>query len=206
MVAVSNRRKLTPRKTTNSTTTIHTIKVTLRGSSPPIWRRLEVPSRATLVQVHDVIQRAFGWENEHLWAFDTPDGRYGPPGPTTDWKSASSRRLGAVASRPGAPLRYTYDFGDDWEHDLEVEAIGEAESGVAYPRCLAGRGAGPPEDSGGIWGYQELVEIVNDSQHPDHRERMEWLDIDTPDEFDPRAFDLAQVNAALGSFAAVVRR
>lgn len=178
-MAMSNRRKVTPRKTTNSTTTVHTVKVTLRGSSPPIWRRLELPSRATLLQVHDVIQRAFGWEDAHLWAFDTPDGQYGPAGQTLDRKSAASRRLGTVASRPGACLQYTYDFGDDWEHDIEVEAIVEAERGVAYPRCLAGRCAGPPEDSGGIWAYQELVEIVKDPQHQDYPDRIEWLGIET---------------------------
>ena len=189
---------------TGHANSVHTVKVTLRDSSPPIWRRLEVPSRGTLAQLHQVIQRAFGWQDYHLWDFETPQGRYGVADRDLDIGSAAAQRLDQVAPRVGARLRYTYDFGDNWEHDLLVESIAPAEPGTAYPRCLTGRRAGPPEDCGGIGGYQELIAILGDPQHEDHDERLEWLGFDTATEFDPAAFGLAGTNAALSDLATVL--
>ena len=109
--------------------------------------------------------------------------------------------LKAVAPRAGARLRYLYDFGDDWEHDLVVDAVGRADPDVSYPRCTGGRRAGPPEDCGGIWGYADLLEILADPQHEEHEERLEWLGLESAEEFDPAAFDLAEINEDLGAAA-----
>jgi Plasmid pRiA4b ORF-3-like protein len=101
-------------------------------------------------------------------------------------------RLRDLASRPGARLRYTYDFGDSWEHDLLVEDILPPD-GVPHAVCLTGRRAGPPEDCGGIWGYAELCDILADPSHPDHAERVDWLG----HLHDPAAFDKDATNTAL---------
>ncbi|MGQ0837581.1 plasmid pRiA4b ORF-3 family protein [Actinokineospora sp.] len=186
---------------TASAARVHTIKVTLRGVRPPIWRRLEVASNSTLEQVHHIIQRAFGWESYHMWVFDTPQGEFGVEDQELGHRSAASKSLRSSAPRVGSHLRYTYDFGDDWEHDILVEHVGAAASDTAYPRCLTGRRACPPEDCGGVWGYQILVEILADPDHEEHDERLEWLSLASADDFDPAAFDAAEVNAELSDLA-----
>ena len=183
---------------------IHRIKVTLHGSKPPIWRRFEVPSSITLKRLHDVIQRGFGWQDYHLFVFDTPAGRYGVPDPDLDFRSAAYKKLSAVADWPGDRIRYEYDFGDRWEHDIVVEAVMPAEPGAEYPRCTAGRRACPPEDSGGLWGYYELLSTLANWRDPRHRTMLEWLGIESAAEFDPDHFNAAEVNAEFSHISKVL--
>ena len=138
-------RRTKPSAHTAPARTVHTIKVTLAGSRPPIWRRLQVPSTITLRALHDVLQAAFGWEDYHMWVFETPLGRYGVADRELQISNAAAKRLDQVAPRKGDRLSYTYDFGDNWEHTILVEAITSPEPGVAYPRCLTGRRACPPK-------------------------------------------------------------
>ncbi len=186
--------------------TVHRVKITLRGSKPPIWRRLEVPSGTSLARLHEVIQEAFGWYGHHLWVFETPAGDYGITDPELGHRSAATKRLEGVAPQAGDRIRYTYDFGDDWEHDIAVEDVLDAEPGVAYPKCITGRRAGPPEDCGGIWGYTELLEVLADPDHEEHEHKLEWLSLESADEFDPAEFNLDQVNDALSGLAKVIVR
>ncbi len=204
MTVMANARRLKPGAPTASARTVHTIKVTLAGSRPPIWRRLQVPSTTTLRALHDVIQAAFGWDDYHMWVFETPFGRYGLPDAELEISNAAVKRLDQIAPREGDRLSYTYDFGDDWEHAILTEAITDAERGIAYPRCLTGRRACPPEDCGGIWGYEELVEILTDPKHEEHQERLEWLGLDSADQFDATAANLDQADTALASLAAIL--
>jgi hypothetical protein len=184
--------------------TVHTIKVTLAGSRPPIWRRLQVPSAITLRALHDVVQAAFGWEGYHMWVFETPLGRWGVADRELQITSAAAKRLDQVAPHEADRLGYTYDFGDDWEHTILVEAVTDPEPGIAYPRCLTGRRACPPEDCGGVWGYDSLIEILADPEHEEHQDRLEWLGLDSAGRFDPAAFDLVQINGALSGLATVL--
>jgi hypothetical protein len=173
---------------------VYQVKVTLHGAKPPIWRRLRLPAATTLAQLHQVIQVAFGWEDAHLHAFEVGGRRYSRPDFEL-WDEAADEgkvRLQDLAARPGARLRYTYDFGDSWEHDVLVEDILPAD-GVPHAVCLAGRRAGPPEDCGGVWGYAELCDILADPDHPDHGERVEWLG----HPYDPAAFHKDAVNKSL---------
>jgi hypothetical protein len=186
--------------------TVHRIKITLSGTKPPIWRRLEVPSGITLQKLHHGIQQAFGWAGYHMWVFTAPTGEYGISDPELGHRSAATKKLADVAPRVGDRIRYTYDFGDDWEHDIVVEDVLTAEPGVAYPRCVTGRRACPPEDCGGTWGYDELLEILADPGHPEHAERLEWLGLGSADEFDPAEFSLDEVNEALAGLAKVLVR
>ena len=183
---------------------IHRLKVTLRGSKPPIWRRFEVPSDISLARLHAVIQLGFGWEDCHLWAFETQAGRYGSSDPDLNIRSASGKKLSAVADWPGDRLRYEYDFGDGWDHDIVVEAVQPAELGVAYPRCTAGRRACPPEDCGGIWGYSELLNTLANPRHEDHGQMLWWLGISSPADFDPARFDLDQANGYLAGISKIL--
>ncbi|MFE4396892.1 MULTISPECIES: plasmid pRiA4b ORF-3 family protein [Streptomycetaceae] len=185
-------------------TSVHTIKVTLSGSKPPIWRRLQVPSGTDLRRLHDLVQASFGWEDYHMWAFETGRERYGVTDRDLGIRNATAMRLDQIAPGVGTRFRYIYDFGDNWEHDILVEAVGDAEPGVSYPHCLTGRQAGPPEDCGGIWGYEYLVEVLTDPGHEEHEERLEWLGLDSADQFDPAAFDPAEINTALADYTAVL--
>lgn len=169
------------------------LKVTLHGSKPPIWRRLVVPESLTLSELHDAIQVAMNWENYHLYAFSAKGETYSLP--NADWPSddldASSVTLRDLRlRRPGTKFTYNYDFGDDWLHDIVVEAVAPLDLEAKYPRCLGGRRAAPPEDCGGIYGYARMLAIADDPEHPEHAEIADWL----PDAFDPATFDLEDVN------------
>jgi hypothetical protein len=197
MAVMANTRRTTPGARTAPASTVHTIKVTLAGSRPPVWRRVEVPSAIALHSLHQVIQAVFGWEGYHMWVFETPSGRYGVADGELRIGNAAAERLDRIAPRPEDRFGYTYDFGDEWEHDVLVEAVSDPEPDITYPRCLTGRRACPPEDCGGIWGYDDLLEILGDPAHEEHQDRLDWLGLDSADRFDPAAFDLAQANAAL---------
>lgn len=158
-----------------------------------------MPSGLTLHRLHHLIQDAFGWQDYHLWVFETDRGNYGVADQELGHRSAASTKFTDVAGRVGDRIRYTYDFGDGWDHEILVEDVLAAEPGVKYPRVVAGRRAGPPEDCGGIWGYQDLCEILANPEHEEHRSRLEWLGLGSTDDFDPAAFDLDAVNKALSS-------
>jgi len=178
------------------------VKVTLRGCKPPIWRRLEVPSEITLQRLHRAIQETFRWPGCHLWVFSTPDGDYGMADRELGHRSAASKPLQDVAPRSGDRIRYTYHLGDDWQHEILVEDVQNPQPGVPYPRCIAGRRACPPEDCGGARGYQEPLEILTDPDHDEHADRLKWLGL-AADEFDPNGLDLDEVNQALSGKAPV---
>jgi len=134
-------------------TTVHRVKVSLHGSKPPVWRRLEIPSAMRLDLVHEVMQIVFYWHGIHLHAFETVCGEFGAPDdddPWSDRKDEATAALAQVAAAEKAKVVYAYDFGDDWRHDIVVEKIAPAEPGVAYPRCTGGRREAAPEGCGGI--------------------------------------------------------
>src|SRR5271154_4314628 len=135
------RQKL-PKLPKSALSTIHQVKVTLYGSKPPIWRRLELPSAMTLDRVHETLLIAFDWAGYHLHAFETACGQFGSPDQDDEWSDRADEATAAlaqVAPAVAAKIVYVYDFGDDWRHDIVVEKILPAEPGVAYPRCIAGR-------------------------------------------------------------------
>ncbi|GAB3257162.1 plasmid pRiA4b ORF-3 family protein [Kineosporia babensis] len=176
---------------------VYQIKVGLRDAKPPIWRRLLVPADVTLADLHKVIQSSFNWDDSHLHAFETPYGDFGHADPELGHQADSSITLEQVAPSVKDKIVYTYDFGDDWEHQILVEKISPADPMVEYPVCTGGRRAAPPEDCGGIWGYQETIEALADPSHPEHAVQLEWMGLADPDDFDPAAFDLGEINERL---------
>lgn len=174
------------------------LKVSLRGTRPPIWRRVEVPADISLARLHDVIRLAFGWYGGHLHVFSTPHGEFGDTDAEFDLghRPEAPVTLEQVAPAARSKITYTYDFGDDWTHDVVVEKVLDRDE-PTRPRCTGGRRAAPPEDSGGIWGYAELIEALHDPGHPEHVERLEWLGLDDPADFDPERFEPAAVSKAL---------
>jgi yecA family protein len=177
---------------------IYRIKVTLRNVRPLVWRRIEVPADITLDRLHRVLQSVMGWADYHLHSFQVGQVTYGEPDPEPDFPDDTVDELGVRLDRiagAGDSLVYEYDFGDDWEHRLEIEQVCAADREAVYPRCLAGKRACPPEDCGGTGGYAGLLAILADPQHQEYAETREWAGED----FDPEAFDLDAINAALGA-------
>jgi hypothetical protein len=188
-----------PTKKIESSQEIYQIKITLLGTSPPIWRRLLVPAELTLGQLHDVLQAAMGWENCHLHEFRIGRQRFGVPDPDDRLMGAPACiherkvHLSDVLHEPGAKAEYTYDFGDSWEHAVMVEKILPPEAGLIYPLCTDGKLHGPPEDCGGIGGFYNFLEAIRDPDHDEHEEMLEWIG----GRFDPESFSLAAVNQRL---------
>ena len=185
------------RKKADRPAPVYQIKIGLRGTRPPIWRRLEVPGDISLAGLHHVIQVAFGWDDSHLHVFTTPYGDFGVANAELGRLADARVTLEQVAPDARSKISYTYDFGDDWEHDIVVEQILDLSATVSYPRCTGGRRAAPPDDCGGVWGYAELVEILGDPAHEEHDERLEWLGLDNAADFDPGRFDAGAVTATL---------
>ena len=177
---------------------IYQLKVTLKESKPPIWRRFQVPGDVTLHRLHLILQDVMGWMNSHLYRFEIGGVEYGEPDPDyagfgIDMRNANRTKLNQVVPNEKMRFIYEYDFGDSWEHRILVEKILPAEPGAKYPVCLAGKRACPPEDCGGIWGYEDLLEIISDPLHEEYDEMMEWLG----GSFDPEEFEIDLVNCIL---------
>jgi hypothetical protein len=170
----------------------------LESSRPPVWRRLLVPADIRLDRLHGVIQAAMGWEDCHMHAFSdgSREWRSDPDLGRGDERKATLDRL---LKGEGERIAYTYDFGDDWEHEITLEGVLTAEPGMRYPVCVAGEGACPPEDCGGVWGYQDLRDALADPAHERHEEMLEWLGLQTAAKFDAARFDVEDVNRALGA-------
>jgi hypothetical protein len=192
----------TPRRGARKPTSeapIYQVKVTLRDSRPPIWRRLEVPADITLHQLHRVLQAAFEWDDMHLHLFETPVGRFGQADPELGLRADKRVTLAEVAPGVKSRIVYEYDFGDSWEHEIVVEKVLDREPTVGYPRCTGGRRAAPPEDCGGVWGYANLIDALADPTHVDHEDLVEWMGLDSGDEFDPEHFDAELINLHLAA-------
>ncbi len=177
------------------------IKVKLLGvTKPPVWRRVQRRADTRLDQLHEILQAALGWENYHLHAFSFVDEEFGPRDPELGLDFSEERRvtLGELTDL-GARFRYTYDYGDHWEHEILVEDLldPDPDPETRYPILVAGKGACPPEDCGGTWGYADLKEILADPGHDEHQERLEWLGLENASEFDPNAVTLEQLEEEL---------
>ena len=177
----------------NQPVSVYQLKVTLKKSKPPIWRRVQVESNINLCRLHQIVLVAMGWTDSHLHQFNIYGELYGTPDPDFEVTNEKTIKLDQVVSEAGEKFVYEYDFGDSWEHVILVEKILQLETGVNYPICLGGKRACPPEDCGGIWGYGDLLEAIQDPTHPEHKDMLEWLG----GSFDPEEFDVDIVNQKL---------
>ena len=165
---------------------------------PQIWRRVIVHRSLLLADLHQIIQISVGWSNSHLYSFSIENKEYGTSenefGPTymEDILEDKEFRLQDLIPRKEKySFSYTYDFGDYWQHKIVVEKFLAAdEVSSTYPACTKAKRACPPEDCGGPWGYQHLIEALNDKNHPAHKEMKEWLDRD----LSPEHVDLDEIN------------
>ncbi|HWG46215.1 MAG TPA: plasmid pRiA4b ORF-3 family protein [Gemmataceae bacterium] len=173
---------------------VYQLKITLRGIRPPVWRRVQVKD-CTLFELQNIIHTCMGWFGGHMHAFEIGGEEYGEPDPNgmLEMRDETEVKLSQVVTSGIKKFIYTYDFGDDWRHVIEVEKTLPAEPGVRYPRCITGKRACPPEDCGGSWGYGNFLKTIQDPKHPEHEEMMEWIGRT----FDPEQFDIETVNKKL---------
>ena len=176
--------------------------VVLPNTDPLVWRRIQVPENYSFWDLHVAIQDAMGWKDNHLHEFIVVDSKTGrttrigiPDDEMPDerpclagWKITIARFF----TYGTEPVRYRYDFGDDWEHVLEFEELVSADGGP-YPRCIAGAGACPPEDVGGTRGYKEFLQVIHDIRHPEHEGMRKWASEWAGGSFDPHEFAPASV-------------
>ena len=179
---------------------IYQIKVTLNGVKPPIWRRILVPNNLDLGSFHVVLQIVLGWTNSHLHQFECDGKVYGMQDDELDFgfetHDEDQVKLSQLLKKEKQTLIYEYDFGDGWTHKILLEKILPFTKETELPVCIKGKRACPPEDCGGIWGYHELLEVIEDTNHPEHEEMLEWLG----EGFDPEAFDIQEINELLAEY------
>ncbi len=184
--------------------TIFQIKITLKETKPPIWRRIQVKSNTRMDDFHLILQEVMGWHNGHLHQFivgKRPFQQFigmqdeDAFGETFDVTDETRVKLSDIVTAEKFKFTYEYDFGDGWEHELLVEKILLVDPKVRYPLCLSGKLHCPPEDVGGVWGYYDFLNAIKDETHLEHEDQLEWVGGD----FDPAHFDVDEVNQRLST-------
>ena len=182
---------------------IYQLKLSMKGIVPQIWRRIQVPENYTFLDLHNAIQAAMNWDDYHLHEFEMKNPKTGAlvkiGAEDEGYEYFSDMllllpeekvKLSKLFTLENKDALYTYDFGDDWKVKVRLEKILPRKEGVEYPVCTAGKRAAVPEDIGGIWGYEDMLEILKDPEHEDYEDNVEWLGED----FDPEYFDPKDVS------------
>lgn len=178
---------------------VYQFKITLKNIKPSVWRRIQVPENYSFWDLHVAIQDSFGWSDYHLHEFTTVDNNYnrvkriGLPDEEMmsfdvllDWEEKISNWFSLDKNKA---MNYIYDFGDNWEHRVELEKIIQKEDKNKYPACVKGKRACPPEDCGGVCGYEDKLKIMKDPEYSEHDEIVEWMG----EFFDPEEFDCKEI-------------
>lgn len=179
---------------------VYQFYIVLLGIKPRIWRRIQVPATYSFWDLHVAITDSMGWLDYHLHEFEMvnprterkvligmPDDEYPDEREVFPDDKEKIARYFTLENRHA---QYAYDFGDGWQHRIELEKIIPRHENIEYPRCLAGRRACPPEDCGGIGGYANLLEALADPDHEEHEQLLTWVG----EEYDSEAFDPTEVN------------
>ncbi len=175
--------------------TVYQLKIVLMGSSPSIWRRIEVFADTLLPDLHKIIQSTMGWYNTHLHQFIHNKEFYMARDHSMEIpaKDYNKVKCSDLLKNVGDKILYEYDFGDGWLREIKLEKI--STMGERHcPFCTDGENACPAEDCGGIPGYAHLTEVLTDPNHEDHERMKDWLGVDN---FDPKSFDVDFVNKRL---------
>jgi hypothetical protein len=189
--------------TENGDQTIYQLKIALEDIEPLIWRRVLVASDTSLPDLHKIIQSSMGWTNSHLHQFIKDRQFYSIPF-DDGWgedRIIDSRnfQINDLLQEEKQTITYEYDFGDSWRHSITLEKIPPVDTDKHYPICINGKRNCPPEDCGGPWGYQQMLEILDDPGHSEHELWSGWINEWYEDGFDPEFFDKGEVNKLLQS-------
>ena len=184
-------------------TVIYQLKIGIKGSQPPIWRRIQVANNTTFSELHDMIQIAFGREGEHEYEFTINKTRvydFGAEfgmGDDPGERDSTDTMLDDYVSLVNKRFTYLYDFEDRWEHAILLEKIISDEENIKHPVCIGGERACPPEDCGGILAYQSMLGALSDKNHPQHKSIKKQLGKN----WDAGFFNSKHVNDSLQQYA-----
>ncbi|MCD4735574.1 MAG: plasmid pRiA4b ORF-3 family protein [Bacteroidales bacterium] len=169
---------------------IYQIQIALKGTKPKIWRRILVDSGVLLVDFHRIIQTTMGWTDSHLHMFSDGIDEYSPKEFEVEYaKDSRTERLDKIMKAEKSKIKYEYDFGDGWEHNIILEKILSPDNQLQIPGCIAGKRNCPPEDCGGVWGYSDMLNILKEPENEEYESYIEWLG----GEFDPEYFDKNEI-------------
>ncbi len=179
---------------------VYELDVTLLDTEPPVWRRVLVQGDLSLGRLHAVIQVAMGWQGVHLHMFQVGNGNYSDPRFELEDAGGSAveneflTRVDEAFRMGKGRIAYEYDFGDCWEHEVRLrKAYPPSEAPQLGPVCIDGARACPPEDVGGIAGFERFLMVMADPDHPEYEETAEWCG----GTFDAEALDLGPINRRL---------
>jgi len=186
-------------------TDIIQLKVSLIDSEPLIWREIHVSKETTFFELHHIIQIIMGWKNYHMFEFNLEGYRVGEV--FEDERTEGYGNDQIIESRTVAikdlitqqkeTFKYVYDYGDDWEHKIQVENFLEEDTTLKFPICIDGRMNCPPDDSGGLHNFYESMEILKDKKHPEYKEISKWFG----KSYDMKKFDKEKINRQLKNLA-----
>lgn len=177
------------------------VRITLDDIEPAIWRRVDLPISNSLKTLHLAIQAAMRFENYHLFRFDVGEASYGIP-LDDDWMApptpdAGNIRTAKPVERGITAFTYTYDFGDDWRHSIEIEGVFPADPATDYPRFVDGERRAPPEDVGGLPGFEAFLDAMASSRHPSRKSMLEWYGR----HFDPADISTDEISSRMAKLA-----
>lgn len=173
------------------------LKVTLVAVEPQVWRRIHIEAASSLLDLHVALQAAMGWRELHLHQFEIGKERYGNPDLMDDPSVIDERTAPLFqAFEAGASLLYEYDFGDSWEHRVELEELVPRQPRLRYPRGIDGARACPPEDCGGSHAYMDFLSAIANPSDERHQELLDWAG----GRFNPGAFNLKDVSGRISNY------
>ena len=187
------------------------IKVSIRDTHPPVWRRLQISEGITFHELNAIIQLAFDWCGYHLYNFEVGATLHDRgifielPNLDDGWGSYETRNSKKEKVdkyfKEYKRMKYTYDFGDNWIHDIIIEKIVETDIKLARPICIKAKMADLPEDCGGPWGYEELLDILSDKKHERYKEMKDWINDGFTNWYDDRKYvNLEEINMRLEGY------
>ena len=176
---------------------IYQVDISLLNIEPVIWRLIEVPSNITLADFHTLIQKVMGWSGKYKHRFVKEMTFYSPTAELLD-EEYSCREYGKMQLRELLEVMkdkiiYNYDFKDNWAHEVVLEKRLPIEDGVLYPRVIDGEGNCPPERCGGVEGFYEILDVLDNPDHMDYDDTIELIGED----YDPDFFDIGAANALI---------
>lgn len=173
------------------------LRLQLQEVRPVVWRRVLVPGAVRLSKLADMLCATMGWQNYHLHQFRIGDALYGMH--VEDWEDVDPHEIDESTVTVLQALRderrffFDYDFGDSWEHEIVIEDLTWNYHALKFAVCIDGQNACPPEDVGGVSGYEGFLAVLGDPDHEEHEHWRAWAG----ESFAPDVFDLGTVNAEL---------
>lgn len=198
-------------KTNNKKYRYYEIKVSIRDTHPPVWRRLQIPEGITFHELNAIIQLAFDWCGYHAYNFEVGATLHDMgvfielPEIDDGWgdyetKNSKKEKIDKYF-KEYKRMKYTYDFGDDWIHDIIIEKTVETDKKLTKPICIKAKMADLPEDCGGPYGYEELLDILSDKNNERYNEMREWVDGGFTNWYDDREYvDIEEINTRLEDY------